>query len=112
MAESDQAFHNSQKPSWGPDGTLIYAMASEGGPLKSWTSARTSGSVLEQKDVLVSEGKDICFAKFATASDVGSRLCAKVAASNTDDLVTAHAGDACEATNVDIDLRRRGSTLR
>ena len=70
MEESDQAFHESQKPSWGPDGTLIYAMASGGGPLKRGTSGRMSGSLLERKDVLVSEGKDICFVKFATTTDV------------------------------------------
>lgn len=79
MAESDQAFHDSQKPSWGPDGTLIYAMASEGGPSRRERSARMSGSMLEQKDVLVSEGKDICFAKCATTSDVSAQVYGKVA---------------------------------
>jgi nuclear pore complex protein Nup98-Nup96 len=71
MDKSDRAFHDSQKPSWGPDGTLIYARTGEGGALKGGASARMSGSVLEQKDVLVSEGKDICFVNFTTTSDVG-----------------------------------------
>ena len=70
-----------------------------------------SGSILEQKDVLVSEGKDICFAKFAATSDVGSHYVSKLQTSHTDDFVIAHAGDACEATIVDIDLCRRGSAV-
>jgi len=111
MDETDQAFHDSQKPSWGPDGTLIYATAGEGGPLKGPTSARRSGSLLVQMDVLVSEGKDICFAKLATTSDVGLHLYCKVQRPDTDGLITAHPGDPREATKVDIDLYRRGSTL-
>ncbi|KAI9879574.1 MAG: hypothetical protein M1830_008108 [Pleopsidium flavum] len=70
MAESDQAFHDSQKPSWGPDGTLIYAMASKAGLLRRDKSTLMSGSVLEQRAQLVSEGKDVCFAKFASTSDL------------------------------------------
>jgi len=71
MTESDQAFHDSQKPRWGPDGTLIYAMANKGGLLRRDKSARMSGSVLEQQGLFVSEGKDVCFAKFAPTTDVG-----------------------------------------
>lgn len=71
MDKSDRAFHDSQKPSWGPDGTLIYARTGEGRPLKGGASTRMSDPVLEQKDVLVSEGKDICFVNFTTTSDVG-----------------------------------------
>lgn len=71
MPESDQAFHDSQKPSWGPDSTLIYAMASKGGLVRRSKSARMSSTVLEQKGLLVSEGKDLCFAKYAVTPDVG-----------------------------------------
>lgn len=94
MDERDQAFHDSQKPSWSPDGTLIYAMAGKCGPLKGGTSAHMSGSILEQKDVLVSEGKDIRFVKFATTPDVGSLYFAK-SRLDTDEEVIAHPGDAC-----------------
>ncbi len=78
MSEADQAFHDSQKPSWGPDGTLIYAKTSKDGLLRNEKSSGTSDAVLQQQGLFVSEGKDICFAKFATTSDVSRHLVVKI----------------------------------
>ena len=67
MAEVDRAFHDSMKPSWGPDGTLVYA-APPASKLfgRSSRRARERDGVLSiQKGGVVSEGRDVRFAKFS-----------------------------------------------
>lgn len=67
MNEADRAFHQSLKPSWGPDGTLVYAA-----PPSSKPFGRSSRRIREKEGLLsvlkggiVSSGADIRFAKFA-----------------------------------------------
>ncbi|MCJ1465952.1 hypothetical protein MMC07_004571 [Pseudocyphellaria aurata] len=67
MSQSDQDFHKSYKPHWGPQTTLLYAMASNVDLSRS-SSTQTIDLLKDQKGAFVSEGKDIRFAKFATGS--------------------------------------------
>jgi nuclear pore complex protein Nup98-Nup96 len=71
MNEADRAFHDSMKPSWGPDGTLVYAAPSNTKPFG--TSSRRfrerDGLLSIQKGGVVSESRDIHFAKFSNEVD-------------------------------------------
>lgn len=67
MKEIEKEFHNSMKPNWGPDGTLVYAVSSNAKPL-SRSSRRVrdkDGLLTIQKGGVVSESRDIHFAKFS-----------------------------------------------
>lgn len=63
MDPKDKAFHLSNKPSWGPDGTLVYAIPGSAKRLRE-------GTLVNLKDSLVGEHKDVRFAKFATPENV------------------------------------------
>ncbi|KAF2104111.1 hypothetical protein NA57DRAFT_50958 [Rhizodiscina lignyota] len=63
MSETEKAFHLSNKPSWGPDGTLVYAIPGNAKKLRG-------GPVVNLKDSLVGEYKDIRFARFATPENL------------------------------------------
>jgi nuclear pore complex protein Nup98-Nup96 len=67
MTESDRAFHESMRPTWGPDGTLVYAVTSNLQPFgKSSRRARERDGLLTiQKGGVVSESRDVRFAKFS-----------------------------------------------
>jgi nuclear pore complex protein Nup98-Nup96 len=67
MTDVDRAFRDSMKPSWGPDGTLVYAA-----PPNSRSFGRSSRRIRErdglltiQKGGIVSESRDVRFAKFS-----------------------------------------------
>lgn len=74
MSQADQDFHKSYKPHWGPQTTLLYAMASNFN-LSRTTPAGTMHLLNDQKGTFVSEGKDIRFAKFAVRPPVSRKLC-------------------------------------
>jgi nuclear pore complex protein Nup98-Nup96 len=64
----DRAFHDSMKPGWGPDGTLVYAAASNVKPFGRSTHRRArerDGLLTVQKGGIVSESRDVRFAKFS-----------------------------------------------
>jgi nuclear pore complex protein Nup98-Nup96 len=65
MTDKDRAFHDSMKPSWGPDGTLVYAAPPNAKPFgRSSRRARERDGILSiQKQAIVSENRDIHFAK-------------------------------------------------
>lgn len=67
MTEVDRAFHDSMKPSWGPDGTLVYAAPPNSKPLgrSSRRSRERNGLIQVQKGGVVSENRDVRFAKFS-----------------------------------------------
>lgn len=67
MTEHDRAFHDSMKPSWGPDGTLVYAVSSNAKPLgrASRRARERDGLLTIQKGGVVSESRDVQFAKFS-----------------------------------------------
>ena len=68
MSDADRAFHDSMKPSWGPDGTLVYAAPANAKPLfgrsSRWPRER-DGLLTIQKGGIVSESRDVRFAKFS-----------------------------------------------
>jgi nuclear pore complex protein Nup98-Nup96 len=68
MSASDRAFHDSLKPSWGPDGTLVYAASSSVKPFgkSSRRRAREKDGLLHvQNGGIISESRDVRFAKFS-----------------------------------------------
>ncbi len=67
MSDIERAFHDSMKPSWGPDGTFVYAGPPNGKPFgRSSRRARERDGILTiQKQAIVSENRDIHFAKFS-----------------------------------------------
>jgi hypothetical protein len=69
MDEKERNFHESNKPHWASDGSLIYAL-----PSMSSTgtdrSDHTSGILIETRKPVVSEGNDVHFAKFAIDCEV------------------------------------------
>ncbi|KAH8812039.1 putative nucleoporin [Xylogone sp. PMI_703] len=70
MSESERGFHDSLKPSWSYDGTLVYS-TSPGTNTFGRSSRRAKerdGLVIIQKGGVVSECRDIRFAKFSNES--------------------------------------------
>ncbi|KAF8866856.1 hypothetical protein BDZ45DRAFT_667523 [Acephala macrosclerotiorum] len=67
MDDKERAFHDSMKPSWGPDGTLVYAAPPSAKPFgRSSRRARDRDGLLAvQKGGVVSESRDVRFAKFS-----------------------------------------------
>jgi nuclear pore complex protein Nup98-Nup96 len=67
MTESERAFHDSMKPSWGPDGTLVYAAPPNAKPFgrSSRRSRERDGLIQIQRGGIVSEHRDVRFAKFS-----------------------------------------------
>ncbi|KAK4988887.1 hypothetical protein LTR50_003621 [Elasticomyces elasticus] len=63
MNENDKAFHDSVKPSWTRDQTLVYAMPGDAPLMQDGILVNRGGSI-------VSEGKDIRFAKFSEPVDL------------------------------------------
>lgn len=69
MNETDHQFHQSYKPHWGPETTLLYAMPSKVNLTQSQSNQLTS-LLVDQKGTFVSERRDIRFAKFAINTPV------------------------------------------
>ena len=67
LTATDREFHDSMRPSWGPDGTLVYAVASNPQPLgrASRRAREKDGLLTIQKGAVVSENRDVRFAKFS-----------------------------------------------
>lgn len=67
MDESERAFHDSFKPSWDVNGTLVYAAPGNRQSLsKSSRRSRNRDDLLVvQKGKVVSEVRDIMFARFS-----------------------------------------------
>ncbi|KAI4245015.1 MAG: hypothetical protein LQ352_006645, partial [Teloschistes flavicans] len=58
-----QQWHDSLKPSWGPEGTLLYAIAGTTGPSQE-AAIQTDAVMQDTTSKIVSEGRDVRFAKF------------------------------------------------
>lgn len=56
MSETDRAFHSSLKPSWSNDNTLVYSGAGNSPPV--------TGNMISTKRAIISESRDVRFAKF------------------------------------------------
>jgi nuclear pore complex protein Nup98-Nup96 len=76
MSENDRAFHDSMRPSWGPDGTLVYAAPSNPKPFgKSSRLARErDGLLIIHKGGVVSESRDVRLAKFSNEVRLSSYI--------------------------------------
>ncbi|KAI9758833.1 MAG: Calcium-binding component of the spindle pole body (SPB) half-bridge [Chaenotheca gracillima] len=61
MDANEQLFHKCNKPSWGSDGTLVYAVPYRMNPL-----SQDGGILVQQKHPIVTEGNDVRFAKLAS----------------------------------------------
>ncbi|KEQ62662.1 uncharacterized protein M437DRAFT_48873 [Aureobasidium melanogenum CBS 110374] len=61
MNENERGFHTSFKPRWATDGTLVYSTTSAAPPL--------FGNMIGTKKPIVSEHKDVRFAKFKSPQD-------------------------------------------
>ncbi|KAL9020884.1 MAG: hypothetical protein Q9185_001847 [Variospora sp. 1 TL-2023] len=64
MREDDQQWHHSFKPSWGPQGTFLYATSDDAMPSKK-AATQTNDVMTDKSTTLVSEGRDVRFANFA-----------------------------------------------
>ena len=67
MDDTERAFHFTMKPSWGPDGTLVYAAPphKESVSFHSRASRENEGLLVIRKGAVTSESRDIHFASFS-----------------------------------------------
>ena len=70
--KTEKEWRDSYKPAWGPGGTLLYAIPGKVGSSGN-KNAQADSILRKQKGVLVSEGRDIRFAKFMPSSKVSAR---------------------------------------
>ncbi|MCJ1391499.1 Nuclear pore complex protein Nup98-Nup96 [Xylographa bjoerkii] len=69
MTDMDRNFHESYKPSWGPQSRLLYALSGKSGGIQQIPS--NSKSLVKKKNAtIVSEGRDIRIADFTVSSDM------------------------------------------
>ncbi|TGO70160.1 hypothetical protein BOTNAR_0003g00540 [Botryotinia narcissicola] len=68
MPEEDRAFHDSVKPSWGPDGTLVYAASADSKPFTKSRRAHEKDGLLTIQKSGIAEASNIRFAKFSNES--------------------------------------------
>lgn len=66
MNAEDKAFHQSFKPAWGPDSTLIYTTSGD-------AASMHEGLVANTKSSIVSQHRDVRFANFVPPTDVSTR---------------------------------------
>lgn len=67
----EKEWHDSYKPAWGPGETLLYAIPGKVGNSNN-RSAHTDPIMQKQKGIIVSEGRDIRFAKFTKTPHVSA----------------------------------------
>lgn len=82
MTEQDRQWHESYKPSWGPGDILLYAIPGKVG-ISQQKSTNTDTIMKHRKSVLVSQGKDIRFARLAVTLNVSFLCSANTAQSST-----------------------------
>ncbi|KAI9764676.1 MAG: Nuclear pore complex protein Nup98-Nup96 [Candelina submexicana] len=70
MIAEDKAFHETFKPSWGPESTFLYVKPTHANSKRNQLLLGSNNSLVNQKKPLVFEKKDLCFAKFPHLSDL------------------------------------------
>lgn len=65
MDPSDKAFHDSLRPSWGPDGTLVLGTTPKVLTRSSRRTVEKEGIMSMSRLNIVSESRDVRFAKFS-----------------------------------------------
>lgn len=73
MESIERSFHESYKPTWGPKSTLLYAIPGKVDFSKSRVTV-PDPILKSEKQAIVSEGRDIRFARLTSPSQV-SALC-------------------------------------
>lgn len=68
MDPADRAFHDTLRPSWGPDGTLVLATAPKVLSRSSKRGLEKDGIMAMSRLNIVSENRDVRFAKFSNES--------------------------------------------
>lgn len=69
--EREKEWRDSYKPAWGPGETLLYAIPGKVGS-SSNKSTQPDSILQKQKGTIVSEGRDIRFAKFVRLPNVSA----------------------------------------
>ena len=69
--EMEKEWRDSYKPAWGPGETLLYAIPGKVGSSGN-KSTQTDSILQKQKGTIVSEGRDIRFAKFKQCPNVSA----------------------------------------
>ncbi|KAI1411125.1 nuclear protein 96-domain-containing protein [Hypoxylon sp. FL1857] len=64
MDEKDQLWHDTMRPSWGPNGTLVFSAPSSQAFARSGRISEKNGLMTVLKGAIVSESQDIRIAKF------------------------------------------------
>ncbi|KAK1968325.1 hypothetical protein LY78DRAFT_655304 [Colletotrichum sublineola] len=66
MSDADRSFYNSMRPSWGPDGTLLFA--STRSSLEGASRQNMADSLMITKNIIQAQGREIQSAKFSNES--------------------------------------------
>ncbi|QSZ30745.1 hypothetical protein DSL72_000303 [Monilinia vaccinii-corymbosi] len=72
MPEEERAFHDSFKPSWGPDGTLVYATSADSKPFTKSRRAREKDGLVTIHKSGIAEASNVRLAKFSNESSAGA----------------------------------------
>lgn len=63
MSDADHAFHSSMRPTWGPDGTLLFT--STRSSLEDAGKQGAASNLMITKNVIQAQGREIQAAKFS-----------------------------------------------
>ncbi len=74
MTAEDKAFHDTYKPNWGPESTFLYVKPTRASSSHKRLSVSSNNILVNQKQNLVFEKNDLCFAKFTRVNDVSELL--------------------------------------
>lgn len=70
MAAQERGFHESFKPTWGPEDILVYGRPTKPGHAQRRPRATTSSDNDTNGTIVSDEGTDIKYARFQTYPDV------------------------------------------
>lgn len=74
LTPDEREWHNSVGPTWGPDGTLVFAATPEQSAFKrSGRITEKNGLMTVMKGAIVTESQDICIAKFTNEVSLPAR---------------------------------------
>lgn len=100
MDANDRGFHDSLRPSWGPDGTLVISTAPKVLSRSSKRAIEKDGIMSMSRLNIVSENRDIRFARFANESSAAA-LANQISLSNivvVDNIPTVELGPIASLT--------------
>lgn len=90
MDPQDRVWHDTMRPTWGPNGTLVFAAnPSEAAFGRSGRVTERNGLMMVMKGGVVSESQDIRIAKFTNE--------VRVSISSQKNMVLTYHGDGCKS---------------